>query len=40
MAIEDIKQLGTVNGVTQVQGLLDQGWVIVAVCVIQDGTSQ
>lgn len=40
MAIEDIKQLRTVNGVTQAQGLLDQGWVILAVCVIQDGTSQ
>lgn len=40
MAIEDIKQLRTVNGITQAQQLLDQGWVILAVCVIQDGTSQ
>lgn len=40
MAIEDIKQLKTVNGVTQAQGLLDKGWVILAVCVMQDGSSQ
>lgn len=40
MAIEDIKQLRTVNGITQAQGLLDKGWVILAVCVMQDGTSQ
>jgi hypothetical protein len=40
MAIEDIKQLRTVNGVTQAQGLLDQGWQILAVCVMQDGSSQ
>jgi len=26
MAIEDVKQLRTVNGVTQAQALLDQGW--------------
>lgn len=40
MAIEDTKQLRTVNGITQAQELLDQGWVTLAVCVIQDGTSQ
>lgn len=40
MAIEDVKKLRTVNGITQAQGLLDQGWQILAVCVIQDGTSQ
>jgi hypothetical protein len=40
MSIEDVKQLKTVNGVTQAQGLLDKGWVILAVCVCQDGNSQ
>lgn len=40
MAIEDIKQLRTVNGRTQAQELLDKGWQILAVCVMQDGTSQ
>ncbi|UVM06805.1 hypothetical protein [Pseudomonas laurylsulfatiphila] len=40
MAIEDVKQLRTVNGVTQAQSLLDKGWVILAVCVCQDGSSQ
>ncbi|KPB29046.1 MULTISPECIES: hypothetical protein [Pseudomonas syringae group genomosp. 2] len=40
MAIEDIKQLRTVNGQQQAQTLLDDGWVILAVCVMQDGTSQ
>jgi len=40
MAIEDMKQLRTVNGVTQAQKLLDHGWSILAVCVIQDGSSQ
>lgn len=40
MAIEDMKQLRTVNGKTQAQELLDQGWSILAVCVIQDGSSQ
>lgn len=40
MAIEDIKQLQTVNGITQAQRLLDKGWVILAVCVMQDGSSQ
>ncbi|CAG8866724.1 hypothetical protein [Pseudomonas fluorescens] len=40
MAIEDVKQLRTVNGVTQAQQLLDEGWSILAVCVIQDGNSQ
>lgn len=32
MAIENVKQLKTVNGITQAQGLLDQGWIILAVC--------
>ena len=40
MAIEDVKQLRTVNGATQAQELLDQGWVVLAVCVCQDGASQ
>lgn len=40
MAIEDVKQLRTVNGVTQAQKLLDEGWSILAVCVMQDGSSQ
>lgn len=40
MAIENVKQLKTVNGITQAQGLLDQGWIILAVCVMQDGSSQ
>lgn len=40
MAIENVKQLRTVNGITQAQGLLDQGWIILAVCVMQDGSSQ
>ena len=40
MAIEDVKQLRTVNGATQAQRLLDQGWSILAVCVMQDGSSQ
>jgi hypothetical protein len=40
MAIEDVKQLRTVNGETQAQALLDQGWSILAVCVMQDGSSQ
>lgn len=40
MAIEDIKQLCKVNGQTQAQKLLDKGWVILAVCVCQDGASQ
>jgi hypothetical protein len=39
MAIEEVKQLRTVNGITQAQQLLDKGWVILAVCVMQDGTS-
>lgn len=28
MAIENVKQLKTVNGITQAQGLLDQGWAV------------
>lgn len=40
MAIEDIKQLRKVNGQPQAQELLDKGWVILAVCVCQDGASQ
>jgi hypothetical protein len=40
MAIENIQELRTVNGVAQAQGLLDKGWQILAVCVMQDGSSQ
>ncbi|MQT55391.1 hypothetical protein [Pseudomonas sp. FSL R10-2398] len=40
MAIENVQELRTVNGVDYAQKLLDQGWQILAVCVMQDGTSQ
>lgn len=40
MAIENIKQLRTVNGAHQAQKLLNEGWHILAVCVMQDGSSQ
>lgn len=40
MAIEDVTELTQVNGQTQAQRLLDEGWRILAVCVIQDGSSQ
>ncbi|HEX8590634.1 hypothetical protein [Pseudomonas sp.] len=40
MGIEDINELKQVNGQTQAQGLLDEGWRILAVCVMQDGNSQ
>ncbi|HGY2296334.1 TPA: hypothetical protein ACNV18_000048 [Pseudomonas putida] len=40
MAIEDVTELKQVNGQTQAQRLLDEGWRILAVCVIQDGSSQ
>ena len=40
MAIEDTKQLKTVTTEGQAQELLDQGWIILAVCVMQDGSSQ
>ncbi|NNA09250.1 hypothetical protein HBN65_20995 [Pseudomonas lundensis] len=40
MAIGDTKQLRNVNGIVEAQKLLDEGWVILAVCVMQDGTSQ
>lgn len=40
MAIEDVTELTQVNGQTQAQRLLDDGWRILAVCVIQDGSSQ
>lgn len=40
MAIEDVTELQQVNGQTQAQRLLDEGWRILAVCVIQDGSSQ
>ncbi|WP_085618904.1 MULTISPECIES: hypothetical protein [unclassified Pseudomonas] len=40
MAIEDVKRLQTVNGHTQAQRLLDEGWRILAVCVRQDGSDQ
>ncbi|AGZ38138.1 hypothetical protein ACLPJG_26595 [Pseudomonas aeruginosa] len=40
MAIEDVTELTQVNGQTQAQRLLDEGWCILAVCVIQDGSSQ
>jgi hypothetical protein len=40
MAIEDINELKQVNGQAQAQRLLDEGWRILAVCVMQDGSSQ
>lgn len=40
MAIEDIKQLKTVNHEGPAQVLLDAGWVLLAVCVCQDGANQ
>ena len=40
MAIEDVKQLKIVNGQPQAQELLDEGWIILAVCVCQDGVNQ
>ncbi|NIF29175.1 hypothetical protein F3J44_22700 [Pantoea sp. Tr-811] len=40
MVIEDVTELTQVNGQTQAQRLLDDGWRILAVCVIQDGSSQ
>lgn len=40
MAIENMKQLRTVNGQIQAQQLLDEGWQILAVCVRQDGADQ
>lgn len=40
MKLEDVKQLRTVNGYRQAQQLLDDGWRILAVCVMQDGASQ
>ncbi len=40
MAIEDVTELRTEAGHTQAQRRLDEGWRILAVCVIQDGTSQ
>ncbi|WVV48898.1 hypothetical protein THH46_10365 [Pseudomonas sp. NA13] len=40
MAIEDIKQLKTVPHQGPAQALLDQGWVLLAVCVRQDGADQ
>lgn len=40
MAIEDVKQLKTVNGQPQAQELLDAGWTLLAVCVVQGDSSQ
>lgn len=40
MAIEDVKQLKTVNGQPQAQEALDAGWTLLAVCVCQDGANQ
>lgn len=40
MAIENVKQLKKVNGQYQAQELLDKGWMILAACVCQDGSSQ
>lgn len=40
MAIEDVKQLRIVNGQSQAQELLDTGWILLAVCVCQDGVNQ
>ncbi|WP_258035366.1 hypothetical protein [Pseudomonas syringae] len=40
MAIEDMKQLKTVNNQGPAQALIDQGWTLLAVCVKQDGSDQ
>lgn len=40
MAIEDIKQLKTVNHQAPAQQLLNEGWTLLAVCVKQDGADQ
>lgn len=40
MAIEDIKQLKKVTNEGPAQKLLDEGWVLLAVCVCQDGANQ
>ncbi|MEE4623771.1 hypothetical protein V2L00_08675 [Pseudomonas alliivorans] len=40
MAIEDIKHVRKVTGEIQAQKLLDDGWVILVVCVCQEGLSQ
>lgn len=40
MPIEDVKQLKIVNGQSQAQELLDAGWIILAVCVCQEGVNQ
>lgn len=38
--IGEITELRQVNGQTQAQRLLNEGWRILAVCVMQDGSSQ
>lgn len=40
MAIEDIKQLKTVNHQGPAQVLIDAGWTLLAVCVCQEGVNQ
>lgn len=40
MAIEDIKQLKTVNHQGPAEQALREGWVLLAVCVKQDGNDQ
>lgn len=40
MVLEDVKQLKTVNGQPQAQELLDAGWTLLAVCVIQGEFNQ
>lgn len=40
VAIGDITELRQVNGQTQAQRLLDEGWRILTVCVMQDSSSQ
>lgn len=40
MAIEDVTELKVETGHTQAQRRLNEGWRILAVCVIQDGASQ
>lgn len=40
MALDDVKQLRTVNSQAQAQRLLNEGWRILAVCVRQDGADQ
>ncbi|MGE8113814.1 hypothetical protein [Pseudomonas sp. NPDC086566] len=40
MKLEEVKHVCTVNGRSQAQRLLDEGWRILAVCVKQEGVDQ